>query len=711
MSEGNKPLRRANIECLLDPRSIAVVGANDKGNSGARVIRGAVASGFKGPVWPINPKYEQLEGLACYPSLAALPAVPDLVAVNVPTRAALEVLREGAQAGVRAMIFFSGGFTDAGTPEGLARHREMVAVAAHSGMVIGGPNCLGVLSFKRRFCASFASTPGAMVAGGISIVSQSGGLINAFMELGHARGLGFNYVISAGNEAVVNAADHLDWLADDNGTSVIVCALESVKDGAAFRAALAKASLRKPVVMLKLGRSDAGQQATLAHTGYLAGSDAVFGALCAQYGVTLVESIDQALECAGMFDRLPLPQGDNAVIFSTSGGATVLATDIATRIGMTFPPLSPATNARMQEIYGAKRPFINPFDVGSYPLMAKGRNMTATMQALIEDDSVHLMACVMVMQRDLKANRMDLFDQIKAVAPTCPKPFVLIPEATYHWREFPPDVGTHVAASLHDGLIGLKALQDYARWRRQGRGDGATQARGRPIAIAARAGLNVLTEHESKKILAEAGLPITREILAQSADEAAAGAARIGYPVALKVQSPALMHKTEANAIALGLGAEAAVRQAFDQVTAAASRHGVARIDGVLVQEMVSGGVEFLLGAKRDPTFGLVVAVSAGGVFANLLADAVRLALPPVGRAEAEAMIAGSPVAEKLLAGFRGQPAGDREALVSLIADFAAWVMRLPDEVAAVDLNPVIVGAKGSGVRIVDASIELRTDR
>lgn len=697
-------MRHPHIERLLDPRSIAVIGANNKGNSGARVIRGALAAGFSGPVWPVNPNYDEIEGLRCFPALSALPAVPDVVAVNVPTKAALDVLREAAEAGVRAMIFFSGGFTDAGTPEGTARHEEMVAIASQTGMLIGGPNCLGILSFKRRFCASFASTPGPMKVGGISIVSQSGGLINAFMELGYARGLGFNYVISAGNEAVINAADHLDWLADDEGTSVVVCALESVKNGPAFRAALDKATARKPVVMLKLGRSDAGQQATLAHTGYLAGSDAVFSALCAGHGATLVENIDQALECAAMFDRLPLPNGDNAVIFSTSGGATVLATDIATKLGMSFPALTPSTNARMQEIYGSKRPFINPFDVGSYPLMAKGHNMTSTMHALIEDDSVDLFACIMVVQRDLKANRMELFEQIKAVGPTCPKPFVIIPEATYHWRDLPPDLGAHVAASLDAGLFGLKALQDYARWRRQKR---QVQPVARPaIETRPRSGRLVLTEYESKQVLAAAGMPVTREILARSMDEAVAAAAQIGYPVALKLQSPDLMHKTEAGCVALGIGDAAAVRTAYAELISNARAHGIETIDGVLVQQMVSGGVEFLLGMKRDAIFGPIVLVSPGGVLVDLLADAARLRLPPIDRREAADMIASSPAADKLLAGFRGQKPADRDALLDLMVDFAALVERLPAEVVAVDLNPVLILPKGKGAVIVDASIE-----
>ena len=696
-------MRRANIERLLDPKSIAIVGANDKGNSGARALKGAIASSFQGPIYPVNPNYEELEGLKCYPSLLDLPQAPDSVVVSVPTSAALRVLAEGEKARASCMIFFSGGFTDAGTPEGQQRHEDMLAVAKRSGMLIAGPNCMGIVSLKRHFDTSFVSYPGPLRHGGISIVSQSGGLINAFTELGYARDLGFNYLISAGNEAVVNAADHLDWLADDDGTSVIVSCLESVKDGPRYRAALAHATARKPVVILKLGRSAAGQQATLAHTGSLAGSDEVFSAVCAQLGATLVDSIDQALETAAMFDRLPLPKGDRTVIFSTSGGATVLATDLATRMGMSFPPLTPATNARMQEIYDAKRPFINPFDVGSYPLMAKDDNMTRTLETLIADDSVDLMACVMVVQRDMKSNRLGLFNQIKGVIPNSSKPFALIPEATLHWRDTPPDVGAHVSSSLQDGLTGLRALISYAAFRRKP--DAATATPMQPLPIRRRPGRQVLTEYESKLLLADAGLPVTKEILARTADDAARAAATIGYPVALKIQSPELMHKTEAGGLALDLRNEADLRAAYTALSAAAELHGISDIDGMLVQEMASGGVEFLLGMHRDPIFGPVIIVSAGGVFVDLLGSEAQRRLPPLDAAEAESMLSGD-VARKLLAGFRGRPAADQNALIKLIVDFAAFAMRLDDSIVAIDLNPVIIMPEGHGALIVDASIE-----
>ena len=312
-------LRRPHMEKLLNPRSLAFVGANDKGNSCTRAMRTAVAFGFKGPIFPVNPNYDSIDGLRCYRSLLDLPETPDSVIVGAPADGALAVLAEAEKAGVRAVTLYSAGFSDAGTAIGAARQAQLLDVAERSGMLIAGPNCMGALSFQRGFGGSFVSLPGRLKVGGISIVSQSGGLINAFMELGFARDLAFNYLISAGNEAVVHTADYLDWLADDDATKVIVSCLESVKDGPAFVAALTKATARKPVVILKLGRSEAGQKATQAHTGALAAADEVFSTVCRRAGALLVDNIDQALEIAAMLDRLPLPGGDGIVIFSTSG--------------------------------------------------------------------------------------------------------------------------------------------------------------------------------------------------------------------------------------------------------------------------------------------------------------------------------------------------------------------------------------------------------
>jgi acyl-CoA synthetase (NDP forming) len=698
-------LAHPNLARLLAPRSLAIVGANDKGNVGARALKTAISLGFPGALYPVNPNYPSLQDLPCFPSLAQLPGRPDAAVVSVPIGGALAVLEEVADAGIPAVILFSEGFADAGTDAGARRHQDLLRLVARSGMALCGPNCAGIFSLQRRYAATFTNLPEGLRSGGISIVSQSGGLINALLELGRNRQLGFNYVISAGNETVVNGADYLEWLADDAATEVVIAIVEGVKDGVRLRAALEHASARKPVVVIKLGRSDAGQRATLAHTGSLAGRDDAFRALCVQSGAVPCDTLDEALETAAMFVDLPLPRGDRLVLFSTSGGATVLSTDLAVASGLAFPPLSPATNAALQEILEVERPFTNPFDVVGAPRLVKGSNMTRCLETILADDAVDLVGCVLVVPRDGTAQRQKLLDQVKAVMAKADKPVFLLPEMTMHWRDAPPDAGTHIGPSLQDGLVGLRNLIAYAAYRRRlAAAPPQLPARTRAV-IARRDGRTALTEYESKRALAAFGLPVTREELVQTPEHAVAAARRIGYPVALKLQAPDLMHKTESGGLALGLTDDDAVRRAHAALVA--DRH--IPLDGVLVQEMVGDGVEFMLGMVRDPQLGPLIVLGPGGIFVELF-DRVALRLPPFDRAEAERMLDEGRAASRLLAGFRGRAPADRAALVALIADFADIVAGLDDGVVAIDLNPVMVLPAGRGVTIVDASIEFNGD-
>jgi len=696
-----------NLAKLLDPRSVAVVGPNDKGNTGARALKNVMSSGFTGPIYPVNPNYDTLEGLKCYPTLIALPEVPDSVIISVPVAGALKVVREAEAIGAPSIVLFCDGFIDLGTEEGARRNAELMAIIDRTGMAVQGPNCMGTLG--RCYSSTFGRGRGDVKPGGISIVSQSGGLINAFIELGNSRAIGFNTLISGGNEAVVNAADYLEWLADDSETKVIICIVEGVKDGPHFRAALAKATRAKPVVVLKLGRSEAGQRATVAHTGSLAGNDAIFAALCRRCGAAQVDTVDAALETAAMLSRVALPRGDNIVIFSTSGGATVLTTDLATKLNFRFPPLPAKTNLEMQRIFEVEKSFINPFDVTAQPRLARGNNMTRCLDALLADDTFDLIGCVLIIQRDAGGSNQHLLDQTRLVAAKANKPIILFPEATMHWREEPVDPGVHVASSLSDGLVALRALLDYAAFRRT---PASVPSEDRPHARCATLPSNrqVLTEFETKQLLAAAGLPVTREELVHGAEEAVAAARRIGFPVALKVQSPDLMHKSDVGALALGLTGDEDVRRTVQRLLAdVGSRHPHASIDGVLVQEMVSDGVEVLLGMKRDPCFGPVVVLSPGGVFVELFEDAAQLGFPPLRADDAEDMVRRSASLETLLGGFRGRPVADRSALVQLIVDFARLVEGLGDDVVAIDLNPVMVRPRGRGVTIVDAAIERAT--
>src|SRR5215831_10687511 len=340
------------IKALLRPRSIALVGVSAQSGAGAKILESGQAQNFEYPIWPVNPNRSEIGGIKCYKSLKDLPDVPDCVVVSVPARGVLGVLAEACDVGIRAAFVISEGFADAATDEGRERQRNLAALARSANMAVAGPNCMGVASLRYRFAATMTDIPAQAVGGGISVVSQSGGLLNAIAELTRNRGIGLNYLVSSGNEAVVDMADYIDFLADDPATAVICCIMEGTKNGRRFRAAVERAAPRKPLVVLKLGRSELGQRATLAHTGTLAGRHEAFAALFRQNGVALVDSINALVETAALFEAAPPPPGDGLVMMTVSGGATSLIGDLGEAAGLRFPPLAAATNRRLREILG-----------------------------------------------------------------------------------------------------------------------------------------------------------------------------------------------------------------------------------------------------------------------------------------------------------------------------------------------------------------------
>jgi len=325
------------IESLLRPRSIALVGVSAKGGAGANILKSGLRFGFTVPTWPVNPNYDEIDGRSCFKSLRDLPEVPDCVVVSVPADAVLDVVGEAAAAGIRSAFVISEGFADAATEQGRERQERLVELARAANMAVAGPNCMGIASLHYRFAATMADVPPEATSGGISLLSQSGGLMNSFAELTGNRGIGVNYLVSSGNEAVLEMADYIEFLADDPATKVIACIMEGVKNGRRFRAAVERAARAKPMVVLKLGRSAFGQRATLAHTGTLAGRHEAFAALFRQNGVALVESIDALVETAALFELAPLPQGDRVLMMTVSGAAISLIGDLGDVAGLHFP--------------------------------------------------------------------------------------------------------------------------------------------------------------------------------------------------------------------------------------------------------------------------------------------------------------------------------------------------------------------------------------
>jgi len=694
------------IEALLRPRSIALVGVSAKGGAGANILRSGERFGLVVPTWPVNPNATEIAGQRCYASLRDLPQTPDCVVVAVPAGAVLDVVREAAALGVRGVYVVSEGFADAANDEGRERQAKLVALARSASIALAGPNCMGIASLHYRFAATMADIPSVAVVGGVSLVSQSGGLLNSFAELVSNRGIGVNYLISSGNEAVLEMADYIEFLADDPATRVITCIMEGAKNGRRFRAAVERAARRKPLVVLKLGRSAFGQRATLAHTGTLAGRHEAFVALFRQNGVALVDSIDALVETAALLDLAPLPKGDRVVMMTVSGGATSLIGDLGEAAGLNFPPIAEATNARIQKILGVERAFGNPLDTVGLPRLRKDGNISAVVQAMLEDDGIDLIGLVLGMRGEGWDSHQELIDRLAAAAKGAHKPVMVVSfmsnSLTRHWRGYAQSNGLPLVEDLERGLKAVRHLIDYAEFRRSPEQRAITAA---PVAPPSQSG--VLTEAQSKQILGAAGLPVTREALARDPAEAVRLAAEIGGAVALKIQSRDIAHKSDIGGVHLNARTAAEVEIAAHKVLDNARRNcPAATIDGILVQEMVEDSAEFILGMTYDGTFGPLVVCGAGGVTVEVFKDAAVL-LPPFTAEEARAAIASLKVAT-LLDGFRGAPPRDLDALVDCCVRFGDFVAATDGQYAAIDLNPVLVRARGRGVRIADALMETR---
>jgi acetyltransferase len=706
--------RKRAVAALLRPRAIALVGVSPKGGAGARILESNARFAGAVPAWPVNPNYREIAGQRCYASFKELPETPDCVMISVPAQAVLDVVAAAAAAGIGAAFVISEGFADTASDAGRALQQRLIALAQACGMALAGPNCMGIASLHYGFAATMADIPAQASSGGISLVSQSGGLLNSFAELTANRGIGVNYLVSSGNEAGLEMADYIAALADDPATRVIACIMEGAKHGRRFRAAVEAAARRKPMVVLKLGRSEFGQRATLAHTGTLAGRHEAFAALFRQNGVAMVPSIDALVETAALFDLAPLPQSDRVVMMTVSGGATSLIGDLGESAGINFPPIGDATNRRVQQILGVERAFGNPLDTVGLPRLRRDGNITAVLQALLDDDGIDLVALVLGMRADGWDSHQELVDRLAATARGARKPVLLVSfmsnSLTRHWRGYAQRHALPLIEDLERGLAAIRHLVDYADFRRRASTQQPQiQAQAAPLDLAALPARAILTEAQSKKILAQAGLPVTREGLARSPAEAVRIAAEIGGAVALKVQSPDIPHKSDIGGVHLGARTAAEIETAARLVLENAQRNCPdAVIDGILVQEMIADGVELILGMTYDSQFGPLIVCGAGGVMVEVFKDAAVL-LPPIGRDDVTSALRSLKVA-KLLDGFRGAPPRDVDALVACCLLFAEFVVATDGSFAAIDLNPVFVCARGHGVRIADALMETMAD-
>ena len=701
----------SRLSPLLEPRSIAIVGASPRENTlGNNVVVNLRRFGYAGRILPVHPNAPEVAGLPAYRTFAELPEPAECAVLAVPADKIAAALEEGAAHGLEAAVVFASGFAELGE-EGRARQRELQALCARTGIVLCGPNCLGLVNVHKRVSLYSSGIPEGMREGGLAVVSHSGSACIALSTLGR---FGISYLVSVGNAAVLDVADYLEALAHDSETKAVALFIETLRDPGAFaRAMRAMHAAGKSVVALKVGRSAKGAATSAAHTGALAGNWDAYQAYFRRHGVIAVDDFDELAESVELALKVRVRlQGDGVAVIAVSGGEASLVADLADRADVRLPELAPETVARLREVLPAFGSIGNPLDTTDRGVYDAQKVYGGSIRALADDPSVSLVAVVQDCSPGLSArganNYRRIAQTVADAAREVAKPVVFFNTTAggLHAHVIEPFTGSAVAVmqGARASLLAIRRLFEHARF------SPSAEPQALATALAWRERLATgapFTERESKAFLAAHGFAATRETLAQDAGGAIRAAAEIGYPVVLKIESADLPHKTEVDGVRVGLADAAAVEAAFGQIMAAARRHApAARLEGVLVQEMVFGGTELLAGLSRQEPFGMGVVAGAGGVLVELMRD-TALDLCPIDDAGARALLARTR-AGRLLQGFRGRPAGDTEAFAALLARLSRLGAAYGDLLEAVDLNPVAVLPSGRGAIVLDALVIVR---
>jgi len=675
----------ADVSRLLAPRTVAVIGASDQqGNIGGACVRFFGKFGSSCMVWPVNPGRERVAGLTCYPSLAALPGPADLAILAVPAHAVLQVVRDCLAAGIRAGIAWAGGFVEGGV-DGMARQQELATLCRESGFALLGPNCIGIIDTHSKLTASFASMLlgfDRLLAGNISMVSQSGGLATMGQAMAQLEGYGFRYMVSTGNEAVLDVADFLHALAADPATKVIAVYLEGASDGRKFRRALASArQAGKPMIVLKAGATPASALAAAAHTGALAGESRVWDAVLDEGAAIRVDSLEELLDIAMQLSgadlgKLPSNRGVAAVTFG--GGSGVLSADQCDRVGLTVPALAPTTR---QTLEGAVPPLAstrNPVDLTPQAYLDPRwfERFPHALDLIAADPAI---GTVFFQLGPMASGDVEMARMVADFRTRCAKPVVAAwPLAIAAARASLQADGVHVFPEYSRAVRTMGRLASYAEALAVPRDTVAPlRFNWREAVPNARPGL-VVSEDACHVILTLAGLPVAAGRLVQDEAAATRAASSLGFPVVMKGISPAITHRAAVGLVALRLRSEAEVREAWRGLTARAAAIPAA-LDGILVQHMVEGGTELLVSAFRDPLFGVMLSLGAGGTLTELLDDVVLLPAS-----------AGPVAIERALRRLRVmRGAGRLDGLLEFVGRFSALAAAAPWRRFVLEVNPV----------------------
>jgi acetyltransferase len=670
---------------------------------------------YPNPVYPFNPSRDTVWDTRCYRTFAELPETPDHLIVLAPAKSVAAILRDAAAVGARSATVMTSGFDEALDISGQQLGSELRAAIAETGMAVSGPNCLGNFNAAARFFSLPDDRAQSLTRGPVAVVGQSGGIAMAIKRTLEERGVFTDALITSGNETGLTTADYIGYFSTLPQIKVIACYLESVHETDAFLAALRAArAAGKHVVVMKLGSSEAGRAAAAAHTGALAGSMEAFDAVAGRAGALRVRTLDEVVEAVEFLVHAPQPRGKQLGSVTFSGGMRGLLLDAAEAHGMSYRPLSEATHRKLSEILSVGSIIGNPLDAG-FAALSSNEAYIRCVEALLADDEIDILLLQEELPRAPGSERKERnLHAVNELAAKAGKPIAFVSMISYGLNDY----SRRLRASLPNlaflqevdkCLRTMRAVTQQAEYAEnsESRTTRAPSPEGRALLDRAFAtdGPRTLNEVTSKRLLSAYGLRAPKEMLAKSEEEAAKAAQQIGYPVVAKIVSASLPHKSDIGGVKVGLADEAAVRAAFRSIMAVTSSHpDRPQIDGVLIAQMVSGGIELVLGAATDPEMGPVILFGSGGVDLELTRD-VALAPCPLDEAGALDLI-GRTRAGVLLGGYRGKPALDRKALVDALLAVSNLMSDAGGTIAEIDVNPFLLMREG-GVAL-DALVVLK---
>jgi acetyltransferase len=704
------------IHAMLHPRNIVLVGATDKpGNYAERIWNNLIKYKYAGGLFPINAKREQIWGVPCYKDFASLPEKPDHVLVLVPARFAVQVIRDAAAAGARSATIVTSGFSELQDEDSQRLAVELQQAVRETGMAVTGPNCLGNLSAGENMFTNIDDRIVTMEAGPVAIAGQSGAIVMAIRQALEDRGVGVGYMVTTGNEAGLETPDLMAYFAADPSIRVIVVYLEGVRNTKAFRdACKAARAAGKPVIALKLGASEGGRAAAMAHTGALAGSIETFDAISTREGVIRVRGLDELIETTECFVHTATPKGNRLSAVTLSGGKRGLLLDAFYSAGLNFAPLKKDAHDKLAKMLGPGSIVGNPLDAG-FAAVVDPTVYMQSIKIMIDDpdtDIVIIDAELPKAPHELRERNLRIVNEM---AGRGGKPVIYISAMSIGFTDFMkalrkslPNIA--VMQGMDRAVAAIKSLIEYANLRKEVPdivSSSKAAARKTLDKVLKEANGAALDEVASKALLKVYGIPVSQEAIAQTAADAVKIAKTIGFPVVAKVVSADILHKSDVGGVVLNINNAAEVKKAFNDITARVKKlKNKPKLEGILIAQQVKADLELVVGASLDAEMGPVVLFGTGGVDIELLKD-VALAGAPLDAAEAKQLIARTKAGVKIK-GYRGKPALHEPSVVKALVGLSNLIADAGNRIASIDVNPFLINPK-TGVA-VDALIVLNNE-